>query len=145
MCRRRHFAPLTPPLVQLRLGPAGLIEVVSPFDAVTHAQLRAVRPPGRWLPRRGCWEFPFEAAAILERLLAGRFPRTPELERWLAWTRQPLPPLPHRQRRLQPAQRLWWHPPLLPSVVLRTSRAMCSCSVLARAATRQPFAPPIWA
>ena len=52
----------------MRLGPAGLIEVVSPFDAVTHAQLRAVRPPGRWLPRRGCWEFPFEAAAILERL-----------------------------------------------------------------------------
>jgi SNF2 family DNA or RNA helicase len=81
----------------MRLGPAGLIEVVSPFDAVTHAQLRAVRPAGRWLPRRGCWEFPFEAAAILERLLAGRFPRTPELDRWLAWTRQPLPPLPpHR-------------------------------------------------
>ena len=81
----------------MRLGSSGLIEVVSPFDAVTHAQLRAVRPPGRWLPRRGCWEFPFEAAAILERLLAGRFPRTPELDRWLAWTRQPLPPLPpHR-------------------------------------------------
>ena len=56
----------------MRLGPAGLIEVVSPFDAVTHAQLRAVRPPGRWLPRRGGGEFPFEAAAIRERLLAGR-------------------------------------------------------------------------
>jgi SNF2 family DNA or RNA helicase len=78
----------------MRLGVAGLIEVVSPFDAVTQAQLRAVRPPGRWLPRRGCWEFPFEAAAILEQRLAGRFPLTPELHRWLAWSRQPLPPLP---------------------------------------------------
>ena len=81
----------------MRLGAAGLIEVVCPFDAVTYAQLRAVRPAGRWLSRRGCWEFPFEAAAILERLLAGRFPRTSELERWLAWSRQPLPPIPpHR-------------------------------------------------
>jgi hypothetical protein len=81
----------------MRLGPAGLIEVVSPFDAVTHAQLRAVRPAGRWLARRGCWEFPFEAIAILEHQLAGRFPLTPDLERWIAWSRQPLPPLPpHR-------------------------------------------------
>jgi len=97
MCRRLHFPRLTAPLVQMRLGLAGLIEVASPFDAVTHAQLRAVRPPGRWLPRQGCWEFPFEAAAILEQQLAGRFPLTPELRRWLAWSRQPLPPLPsHR-------------------------------------------------
>ena len=33
--------------------------------------------------------------------------------------------------------------PLLPSVVLRISPATCSCSALARAATRQPFARPI--
>jgi SNF2 family DNA or RNA helicase len=81
----------------MRLGAAGLIEVVAPFDAVTHAQLRRVRPPGRWLPRQGCWQFPFEAAVQLEQQLAGRFPLTAELARWLAWSRQPLPPLPpHR-------------------------------------------------
>ena len=81
----------------MRLGPAGLIEVVCPFDAVTWAQLRALRPRGRWLPRRRCWEFPLEAAAVLERHLHGRFPATPELERWFQWLRQPLPPLPpHR-------------------------------------------------
>ena len=53
----------------MRLGPSGLIEVVCPFDAVTWAQLRALRPRGRWLPRRRCWEFPLEAAAVLERLV----------------------------------------------------------------------------
>ncbi len=81
----------------MRLGPAGSIEIVCPFDAVTHAQLRRVRPAGHWVRRRGCWQFPLEAAAVLERLLAGRFPITPELAQWLAWLRQPLPPLPpHR-------------------------------------------------
>jgi len=84
-------------LVQMRLGPTGLIEVVCPFDAVTHAQLRALRPAGRWLGRRGCWEFPLEAAAVLQRSLAGRFPTSPELAQWLLWLGQPLPPLPlHR-------------------------------------------------
>jgi SNF2 family DNA or RNA helicase len=104
MCRRRHFARLAASLVQMRLGPTGLIEVVSPFDAVTHAQLRAVRPAGRWLARRGCWEFPFEAIAILERQLAGRFPLTPDLERWIAWSRQPLPPLPPHRALVAAAQ-----------------------------------------
>jgi len=84
--------------IALRLGPSGLIEVVCPFDAVTHAQLRSIRPRGLWQPRRGCWEFPLEAAAVLEPLLAGRFPVSEELARWLAWQRQPLPPLPpHRE------------------------------------------------
>ncbi|MFM7312434.1 MAG: SNF2-related protein [Cyanobium sp.] len=82
----------------MRLGPAGLIEVVSPFDAVTWAQLRTLRPRGRWSARRRCWEFPLEAAAVLEQQLGARFPMTAELQRWLAWLRQPLPPLPpHRQ------------------------------------------------
>ncbi|MFN6133288.1 MAG: SNF2-related protein [Synechococcaceae cyanobacterium] len=86
------------PLVQLRLGPCGLIEVVSPFDPVTQAQLRRIRPAGRWLAHRSCWEFPLEAAAGLDQALSGRFPVTPELTRWLGWLRQPLPPLPpHRQ------------------------------------------------
>lgn len=81
----------------MRLGPTGLIEVVSPYDAVTQARLRTLRPAGRWLAGRGCWEFPLESAAVLEECLAGRFPIHPELERWLQWLRQPLPPLPpHR-------------------------------------------------
>jgi SNF2 family DNA or RNA helicase len=82
----------------MRLGPTGLIEVVSPYDAVTQAQLRAIRPAGVWLPGRRCWQFPLEAAAALELHLAGRFPMSPELAQWLVWLRQPLPPLPpHRQ------------------------------------------------
>ena len=50
----------------MRLGPTGLIEVVSPYDAVTQAQLRAIRPAGIWQTRRHCWQFPLEAAAILD-------------------------------------------------------------------------------
>jgi SNF2 family DNA or RNA helicase len=81
----------------MRLGASGLIEVVSPFDAVTQAQLRAIRPRGQWLSRRGCWQFPLEAAPALHQQCAGRIPLTPELERWFGWLRQPLPPLPpHR-------------------------------------------------
>ena len=82
----------------LRLGATGQIEVVSPYDAVTQAQLRAIRPRGSWSGRRRCWCFPLEAAAALRQALAGRFPLEPELARWLAWMEQPLPPLPpHRQ------------------------------------------------
>ncbi|MEB3185222.1 MAG: DEAD/DEAH box helicase [Cyanobacteriota bacterium] len=82
----------------LRLGATGRIEVVSPYDAVTQAQLRAIRPRGRWLSGRGCWEFPLEAAGALQAALADRFPLEPELARWLAWMQQPLPPLPpHRE------------------------------------------------
>jgi SNF2 family DNA or RNA helicase len=82
----------------MRLGPTGLIEVVCPFDAVTQAQLRALRPRGRWQPQQGCWSFPLEAAAELQRQLGSRFPLTPELATWFGWLAQPLPPLPpHRQ------------------------------------------------
>ena len=82
----------------LRLGATGLIEVVSPYDAVTQAQLRAIRPRGSWSGRQRCWSFPLEAAAALQHALAGRFPVQPELAQWLAWLEQPLPPLPpHRQ------------------------------------------------
>jgi SNF2 family DNA or RNA helicase len=82
----------------LRLGATGRIEVVSPYDAVTQAQLRAIRPRGRWLGGRGCWEFPLEAATALRQALADRFPVEPELARWLLWMQQPLPPLPpHRE------------------------------------------------
>lgn len=97
VCRGTPSGPLGNALVQMRLGPTGWIEVVCPFDAVTHAQLRTLRPAGRWLSRRGCWEFPLEAATVLQRSLAGRFPISPELAQWLTWLAQPLPPLPlHR-------------------------------------------------
>ncbi len=82
----------------LHLGASGRIEVVSPYDAVTQAQLRAIRPRGQWLAGRGCWEFPLEAAQALRQALADRFPVEPELAQWLAWMQQPLPPLPpHRE------------------------------------------------
>ncbi|MFO0105038.1 MAG: ATP-dependent helicase, partial [Cyanobium sp.] len=82
----------------LRLGPTGRIEVISPYDAVTQAQLRSVRPRGHWNGASRHWDFPLEAAPALLRQLAGRFPLDPELEEWLAWMGQPLPPLPpHRQ------------------------------------------------
>ena len=53
----------------LRLGATGLIEVVSPYDAVTQAQLRAIRPRGSWSGRQRCWSFPLEAAAALQHAL----------------------------------------------------------------------------
>ena len=82
----------------MRLGSAGCIEIVLPFDAVTQAQLRAVRPRGIWSARRRCWQFPLEAALVLRAQLGARFAIEPELQRWLAWLEQPLPPLPpHRQ------------------------------------------------
>jgi len=109
MCSSLHFPGLSPAAtastrpsdpgeeVVMRLGATGLIEVVCPFDAVTQAQLRTIRPVGQWLAARRCWQFPLEAAAALEERLAGRFPVSPELAQWLVWLRQPLPPLPpHR-------------------------------------------------
>ena len=81
----------------VRLGPSGLIEITCPFDAVTQAQFRQVRPRGHWLARRRCWEFPLEASAALQPLVAGRFVIEPEVAQWWQWLAQPLPPLPsHR-------------------------------------------------
>lgn len=81
----------------MRLGPTGLIEVIAPFDAVTHAQLRALRPAGTWHVRRRCWTFPWQAAAVLTAALGSRFAIEPELAEWLAWLAQPLPPLPRHR------------------------------------------------
>ncbi len=81
----------------LRLGPSGLIEVISPYDAVTQAQLRAVRPRGSWCLRRRCWEFPMRAAGALQQMLGSRFAIEPALQAWIDGLRTPLPPLPpHR-------------------------------------------------
>ncbi len=81
----------------LDLSAAGLIRVVCPFDAVTQAQLRRIRPRGRWMgPSRG-WEFPLAAAEALIQGFATRFPVTSQLQQWLDWCHHPLPPLPpHR-------------------------------------------------
>ena len=82
----------------MRLGATGCIELQLPFDAVTQAQLRAVRPRGQWSGRKGCWQFPLEAASVLRDQFGSRFAVQPELQRWFAWLEQPLPPLPpHRQ------------------------------------------------
>jgi len=82
----------------LRLAATGAIEVFSPYDAVTQAQLRRVRPRGLWRSQRGCWEFPLEAANTLRSVLGTRFAIEPELNRWLQWLDSPLPPLPpHRE------------------------------------------------
>ncbi len=71
--------------------------MVSPFDPVTQAQLRAVRPRGQWQARRGCWAFPLEASLALRQLLGQRYRIDPELAQWMEWLEQPLPPLPpHR-------------------------------------------------
>ena len=72
--------------------------MVSPFDAVTQAQLRRIRPRGRWIGSKQGWEFPLGAANPLRQCLGRRFPLTPELKQWLDWCDSPLPPLPlHRE------------------------------------------------
>ena len=72
--------------------------MVSPFDAVTQAQLRRIRPRGRWVGSRQGWEFPFAAASVLQEQLGARFVLTDVLQQWLSWSRLPLPPLPpHRE------------------------------------------------
>ncbi|MFN7678135.1 MAG: SNF2-related protein [Cyanobacteriota bacterium] len=93
------------PSPQLRLGPSGLIEVVSPFDPVTAAQLNAIRPPGRWSARDRCWQFPLEAARAVRTILHGRFPLTEELRQWCDWLDQPLPPLPPQRQLVAAATR----------------------------------------
>jgi len=82
----------------MRLGPSARIEVHTPFDAVTQAQLRAIRPAGLYRTQAGHWDFPLEAAVRLREQFGRRFSIEPELEQWMAWLAQPLPPLPpHRQ------------------------------------------------
>ena len=87
-----------PPRCYLDLSTSGLIRVVSPFDAVTQAQLRRIRPRGRWVGSRQGWEFPFAAASVLQEQLGSRFVLTDVLKQWLSWSSLPLPPLPpHRE------------------------------------------------
>ena len=74
------------------------MRVVHPYDAVTHAQVRRIRPRGIWRGAAQGWDFPFAAAQSLQEQLGSRFPVRDDLARWLQWHRHPLPPLPpHRQ------------------------------------------------
>ena len=98
---------ITPPPTRhcyLDLTRSGLIQVVSPFDAVTQAQLRQIRPKGRWRGHELGWEFPLVAAESLQAALGDRFPRSSQLEQWLGWLRQPLPPLPPHAELVRAAQ-----------------------------------------
>lgn len=88
----------------MRLGASGCIELLLPFDAVTQAQLRAVRPRGVWRTRLGCWQFPLEAAAVLQERFGSRFAVEPTLAQWFAWLAQPLPPLPPHRQLVEAAQ-----------------------------------------
>ena len=78
--------------------------MISPFDPVTQAHLRAVRPRGVWRSRRRRWEFPLEASRALAPLLERRFRVDPELAQWMTWLEQPLPPLPHHRELVAAAQ-----------------------------------------
>ncbi len=71
-----------------------MIQVSFPFDAVTHAQLRKIRPPGTWHGFVKGWEFPFSAAECLNEQFASRFFLQDEFSQWLTLLRDPLPPLP---------------------------------------------------
>lgn len=69
-----------------------------PFDAVTQAQIRRIRPRGVWRGAKRGWEFPLAAAKELQAQLGPRFPVRDDLARWMAWHQHPMPPLPsHRQ------------------------------------------------
>ncbi len=78
----------------LDLSAEGLVQVKSPFDGVTHSQLKKIRPKGTWLGIQGGWEFPLESAPLLLKELGSRFLITNELASWLELLRQPLRPLP---------------------------------------------------
>ncbi|MEB3173337.1 MAG: DEAD/DEAH box helicase [Cyanobacteriota bacterium] len=87
----------------MRLGATGVIEVISPYDAVTQAQLRALRPRGQWCSRRRLWQFPLQAAEVLQQALGSRFAIEPALQTWFDWLAQPLPPLPPHRSLVQAA------------------------------------------
>ncbi len=74
-----------------------MIKVSFPFDAVTHAQLRRIRPRGYWRGSRVGWEFPLAAANSLQNYLGNRFVVEEELTNWLSLFNHPLPPLPRHR------------------------------------------------
>ena len=71
-----------------------MIQVVFPYDAVTHAQLRKISPRGFWRGSKDGWEFPLKAAKALIDLLETRFAVKDDLAEWLNLLQRPLPALP---------------------------------------------------
>ena len=79
------------------LSSTGLISVTFPFDPVTNAELRQIRPRGIWRGVSNGWEFPLSAGECLTKQFGSRFSIQKELAQWLLWFKSPLPPLPsHR-------------------------------------------------
>ncbi|NBV58585.1 MAG: ATP-dependent helicase, partial [Synechococcaceae bacterium WB4_2_0811] len=76
------------------LTAAGDVLFRCPFDPVTVAQLRRIRPRGFWHSRHQGWLFPFEAAQLLKKQFGAHFPIDPALQQWLEAVDHPLPPLP---------------------------------------------------
>lgn len=91
-------APLKPFLNGLSLTASGDVLFRCPFDPVTVAQLRRIRPRGCWQARLQGWVFPLEALLRLVDCFGERFPIDPSLRQWWQAIDKPLPPLPpHRQ------------------------------------------------
>ncbi len=82
------------PSCDLDLTSAGLVKVSFPFDAVTEAQLRSIRPRGRRLAQGKGWTFPISAVGKLQESLGNRFLIRDDLAQWLAWREDSLPELP---------------------------------------------------
>ncbi len=78
----------------LGLTSSGLIQITFPFDAVTHAELRKIRPRGIWCGRNQGWQFPLSAAKSLQTQLGSRFLIDSDLSDWLVLLKKPLPKLP---------------------------------------------------
>ncbi len=86
------------PSCYLDLSADGLLKVVFPFDGVTDAQLKKVRPKGTWNGVQEGWQFPLSAAQELLEQLGSRFLVTNDLARWLQLVRHPLGPLPSHEQ-----------------------------------------------
>lgn len=76
------------------LTAAGDVLFRCPFDPVTLAQLRLIRPRGSWQVRLNGWLFPFEAAQLLKNQFGDYFSIDADLQAWLEAIDHPLPPLP---------------------------------------------------
>ena len=65
-----------------------MVRVVSPFDAVTQAQLRRVRPRGLARPTQGLG-VSLASMQALQSALGERFHIRDDLKQWMAWSHQP--------------------------------------------------------
>ncbi len=94
-------SPQLAPSCYFGLTSAGLIKVAFPFDPVTQAELRKIRPRGVWSGRGGAWEFPFSAAEHLTEKFGTRFVVREDLSQWITWSKKVLPSMPRYQELVQ--------------------------------------------